>query len=196
MVGASLGELSLLDRIDTDLESLTLMDATDTGRPLLDPILREIATETKTHDARYWVERLAPQSESLIPEALDGLVRRQILDLHPGDFYTFTKRQRSGETRLGEDYLAGESLKARLSRIIFTDEIPGPRDVIIIGLVNACHVFHRMFQIDEKEEARIRFGQQDGPDRPSDSGGGGSEHRRALASPALADQADSSRVAA
>ena len=157
IAGAALGELSLLGRIDTDLESLTLLDAADTGHQLLDPILREIATETETHDARYWVERLAPQSESLIPEALDGLVRRQILDLHPGDFYTFTKRQRPGETRPGEGHLTGESVKARLTRIIFADEIPGPRDVIITGLVNACRVFNLMFQIDEEVEARIQF---------------------------------------
>ena len=157
MVGAALGELSLLGRIDTDLESLTLLDATDTGRPLLDPILREIATETEPHDARYWVERLAPQSESVISQALDGLVRRQILDFHPGDFYTFTKRQRPGETPPGEDHLAGEFVKTRLIRVIFTDEIPGPRDVIITGLVNACRMFHLMYQIDEEEEERIRF---------------------------------------
>ena len=155
MAGAALGELSLRGRIDTDLESLTLLDATDTGRPLLDPILREIATETEPHDARYWVERLAPQSEAMIPQALDQLVRRQILDLHPGDFYTFTRRP--AETPPAEDHLAGESVKARLTRIIFSDEIPGPRDVIITGLVNACRVFHVMFQIDEEVEERIQF---------------------------------------
>ena len=157
MVGAALGELSLLGRIDTDLESLTLLDATDTGRPLLDPILREIATETEPHDARYWIERLAPQSESLIPQALDGLVQQQILDVHTGGFYTFAKRQRPGETSLGEDRLAGETVKAQLTRIIFTDEVPGPRDVIITGLVNACHVFPLMYQIDEEVEERIQF---------------------------------------
>ena len=157
MVGAALGELSLIGRIDTDLESLTLLDATDTGRLLLDPILREIAAETEPHDARYWVERLAPQSESMISQALDGLVRRQILDLHPGDFYTFTKRQRPGETPLGEHYSTGEIVKIRLTRIIFADEIPGPREVILTGLVNACGVFHLMFQIDEEEEKRIQF---------------------------------------
>ena len=157
MVGAALGELSLLRRIDTDLESLTLLDSTDTGRPLLDPLLREIATETEPHNARYWIERLAPQSESLIPQALDGLVRQQILDVHTGGFYTFAKRQRPGETPPGEDRLAGESVKAQLARIIFTDEIPGPRDVIITGLVNACRVFHLMYQIDEEVEERIQL---------------------------------------
>ena len=157
IAGAALGELSLLGRIDTDLESLTLLDATDTGHPLLDPILREIATETEPRDARYWVERLAPQSESMIHQALDGLVQRQILDIHPGDFYTFTKRQRLSETSLGADYSTGEIVKIRLLRIIFADEIPGPREVIITGLVNACRVFHLMFQLDEEAEERIQF---------------------------------------
>ncbi len=157
VVGAVLGELSLLGRIDTDLESLTLVDATDTGRPLLDPILREIATETEPHDARYWIERLVPQSDSVISQALDGLVRRQILDVHPGGFYTFTKRPRPGETPLGADSLPGEFVKARLTMIIFTEEIPGPREVIIIGLVNACRVFHMMYPIEEEEEERIQF---------------------------------------
>ncbi len=156
-VGAALGELSLLGRIDTDLESLTLLDATDTGRPLLDPILGEIATETEPHDARYWIERLAPQSESMISQALDGLVQRQILNVHPGGFYTFARRQRPGETSPRRDRLAAEFVTAQLARIIFTDEIPSPREVIITGLVNACHVFHLMYEIDEEVEERIQF---------------------------------------
>ena len=156
MVGAALGELSLLGRIDSDLTSLILFDSTETGHPVLDPILREIATETQQHDVRYWVERLVPQSESLISDALDRLVRYQILDRHPGDFYTLTKRQRAGDTPLEEDPLAGEFVKARLTKIIFANEIPGPRDVIITGLINACNVFHLMFWIDEEAEERIK----------------------------------------
>ena len=157
MAGAALAELSLMGRIDTDLESLILVDATETGHPLLDPVLREIATEAEPHDARYWVERLAPRSESVISQALDGLVRRQIIDHHPGEFYTFTKRHRRGETALGEDYTTGDFVKARLTTIIFADAIPSPREVIITGLVNACRVFHVMFQIDEEVEERIQF---------------------------------------
>ena len=38
MAGAALAELSLIGRIDTDLESLIILDATETGHPLLDPI--------------------------------------------------------------------------------------------------------------------------------------------------------------
>ena len=155
MAGAALAELSLIGRLDTDLESLILVDATETGHPSLDLILREIATEAEPHDARYWVERLAPRSESAISQALDELVRRQILDHHVGEFYTLTKRHRSKTAP--EEFTVGDFVKARLTRIIFTDAIPSPREVIITGLVNACRAFHQMFQIDEEAEERIQF---------------------------------------
>ena len=156
VAGAVLAELSLIGRIDTDLQSLNLLNSSTTGRPLLDPILQEIATEAEPHDARYWVERLAQRSESVIAETLDGLVEQQILDHHLGEFYTLTKSRRR-EAALREDYTAGDFVKARLIRILFTDAIPSPREVIITGLINACHAFHVMFQIDEEVEERIQF---------------------------------------
>ena len=155
MAGAALAELSLMGRIDTDLESLILLDATATGHPLLDPILREVAGEADSHTARYWVEHLAPQSEAVITQALTSLVRREILDLHPGEFYTFTKHYRRGEST--QEYSAGEFVQARLTRIIFADEIPNPRDAIVVALVNACDVFHLIYQIDDELAQRIRL---------------------------------------
>ena len=45
VAGAVLAELSLMGRIDTDVESLFIVDQTETGDPALDPILKEIAGE-------------------------------------------------------------------------------------------------------------------------------------------------------
>ena len=45
VIGAVLAELSLMNRIDTDLESLFLIDNTETGNPILDPALHAIAAE-------------------------------------------------------------------------------------------------------------------------------------------------------
>ena len=41
--------------------------------------------------------------------------------------------------------------------MIFNNEIPDPRDVIIICLVNTCDVFRFMFQLDDEAEERIQF---------------------------------------
>ena len=81
---------------------------------------------------------LRHRSDSVISEALDELVRRQFLDAHDGGFYTFARRQRRGKTASGEDQVVGEYVNAQLAKVIFTDEIPGPREVILTGLVNAC----------------------------------------------------------
>ena len=48
-------------------------------------------------------------------------------------------------------------MKTRLSRVIFNNEIPDPRDVIIICLINTCDVFRFMFQLDDAAEKRIQF---------------------------------------
>ena len=55
VVGAVLAELSLRSRIDTDMESLFLLDSTETGNATLDTILGEITSESHQHNTRYWI---------------------------------------------------------------------------------------------------------------------------------------------
>ena len=88
VIGGVLGELSLLSRIDTDMDSLILLDRTETGDPALDPILEEIVAEPVQRDARYWIERLAPRADSIIDLTLERLVALRILRHHEGDFWS------------------------------------------------------------------------------------------------------------
>ena len=158
VVGAVLAELSLRSRIDTDLESLFLVDESETGRPALDPILKEIAAESVQRNAQYWIERLAPRAESIIDSVLDRLVDLKILEYHDGEFWTLAPTVWRGElSSKSEEGTAGQFIKTRISRVIFTDEIPDPRDVIIICLVNTCDVFRFIFQLDDEAEERIEF---------------------------------------
>ena len=158
VVGAVLAELSLLSRIDTDMESLHLVDSTETGNPTLDPILKEIAEEPAQHSAQYWVERLALNAESIIDLTLDRLVELGILKHHNGEFWTLTSIKwlpdRQGSSM--ED-TADQFIKARISKFIYASVIPDPRDMIIICLVNTCDVFRFIFELDEEAEERIKF---------------------------------------
>ena len=156
LAGAVLAELSLKMRIDTDMDSLVLLDSTETGDLVLDPILKEIAAESTTRDTNYWIERLAHLGETICDETLERLVERRILEYHDGDFWTFA---RTG-TWLGAD---GEPepvsqnlfVKSRIERAVFTDEIPDPRDILLICLVNTCDVFRFIYQLEEESEERI-----------------------------------------
>ena len=158
VVGAVLAELSLLSRIDTDLKSLFLIDAAETGDPTLDPILKEIAEEPNTHNTLYWVERLAHHAESVIDLTLDRLVDMKILEKHQGEFWTLARNAQMEKFAGGfSEGTLVEFVKTRIAREIFYDEIPDPRDAILISLINACDVFRFMFQLEEESEERIRL---------------------------------------
>ena len=158
VIGAVLAELSLKSRIDTDPESLFLVDDTETGRATLDPILKEIAAEPIQRPTQYWIERLAPRAESIIDLILDRLVDRKILEYHDGEFWTLSRTAwQTGIFGNSPEGTAVQFVKTRISNAIFNNEIPDPRDVIIICLVNTCDVFRFMFQLDDEAEERIQF---------------------------------------
>ena len=156
VVGAVLAELSLRSRIDTDLETLTLLDGTPTGDPANDSILEEIAAEPASHNAQFWIERLAARAEGIIDGTLDRLVELGILEHHDGDFWTLAATQWHEEL-YGNDQegTVGQFIKTRVLKALFTDDIPDPRDIVVISLVDTCDVFRFIFDIDEQTEERI-----------------------------------------
>ncbi|MDE2719219.1 cytochrome P450 [Candidatus Palauibacter polyketidifaciens] len=158
VVGGVLAELSFRSRLDSDLTSLYVVDRDETGDPVLDPILKEIADEPVQRTARYWVERLAPRAESVVDLTLDRLVQRGILQHHDGEFWTLAPpvmhRQQYG---MFEEDATDQFIKARIGNVIFADEVPEPRDVVIVCLVNTCDVFRLIFELDEAAEERIKW---------------------------------------
>ena len=156
VVGAALAELSLISRIDTDLESLILLDGTATGDPALDPVLYKIAADPAQHNAQYWIEKLAPEAESIIDMTLDRLCDLKILQHHDGDFWSLAgSAWRMGVHTGSEVGTAVEFVKTRISRAIFNNEIPDPRDIIIICLIDTCDVLRFIFELDEESEQRV-----------------------------------------
>ena len=158
VIGAVLAELSLRNRIDTDLETLFVVDSEPTGDPILDPILRQIAAEPEGRNAQHWVERLAPNAEDIIDSILDNLVAENVLVHHHGDYWTLSPMaQRSGFLGSPDDSTYSRFVRARISDFIFNNVIPDPRDIIIICLVNACDVLRFIYQLDDDATARVHF---------------------------------------
>ena len=151
--GAVLAELSFSSRVDMDMESLILLDERETGNPILDPSLREIVAEQGQHSAQYWIERLAPQAESVIDLTLERLVEMDLLDRHDGEFWTIARTawraELSGQSVEGS---VGQFVKTRIIMEVFNNEIPSPRDAVIISLMNTCDVFRSMFELDKETE--------------------------------------------
>ena len=157
LAGGVLMELSLENRIDSDLESIMLTDPTPTGDEMLDPALDEIARSEKVRSPEYWVERIAQRGEEIIDTAIDRLVARGIFESDDGGYWSLShKVTRTGRYPLVDGW-AGEEIKGRIFRALFDDEIPEPRDVAIIGLVHYCDGFRTMLDADEYELAETNI---------------------------------------
>ena len=155
--GGVLMDLALKNRIDSDLKTLTLVSDEPTGDDILDPVLEEIVKEKKTHNAQFWVERIAARAETISDKAFARLVKMGILDFDSAGFWSLSKRvSRTGRYPL-VDGAPGEEIKQRITRILVTDEIPEPRDVAIIGLLNNCDGVRTLLEPEELEAAEQRI---------------------------------------
>ena len=139
LAGGILMDLAMENRIDTDLENLILVDSTPVGDSLLDPALAEIAA-SEQKDTRYWLEHLAERAPEVREEALNRLVSEGILE-RQDDRFMWMFRSRRYPTVDGE---AEREVKLRIMEVLFSETIPGPRDVMIICLVDACGIFREL----------------------------------------------------
>ena len=135
LAGAVLMDLALENRIDTDLDNLIMVDSTPVGDTLLDPTLARIASGEQS-DARYWVEQTARQAGEIRQAVLSRLIERGVLVRLPNRFRGFRSQRYQAVAGKAES-----EVKLRIIGILLGDEIPDPRDVVIICLANACGVF-------------------------------------------------------
>ena len=158
LAGAVLMDLQLANRIDTDLDNLTLGNPTPLGDDVLDPVLADIAGAEEKHDALYWVERTAKRGHEIRERAIARLVSRGIL-LEPGDDGLLSLAPEVAHARRypATNGTAREDVKLRVMRVLFSDDIPDPADIVIISLVDACDVWRKLLTAEELVKARKRI---------------------------------------
>ena len=155
LAGGVLMDLALENRIDTDLEKLVLLDATPTGDSLLDETLADIDAAEDKRDARFWVERTANRAADSRERALERLVEKGILERHDDRFLWVFKARRYPII----DGKAEREVKLRIMAVLFSDEIPSPRDIVIICLSDVCGIFNELLSRREADLASERIQQ-------------------------------------
>lgn len=152
IAGAVLMDLAVENRIDTDLEHLILVDGTPVGDSLLDPTLAEIAVGEK-QDTHFWVGQTAQRALAIREEALSRLVEHGILEKQEDRFLWVFRSRRYPLI----DGKAEREVKQRIMGVLFSDEIPDPRDVMLIALADACDIFKELLSHRELERASERI---------------------------------------
>ena len=157
LAGAVLMDLVLANRIDTAPERLFVVDETPLDDDLLDPTLASIAVSGAVHDAGYWVDEIAIRGEAIREDTLNRLVARGILEAESGGCFFFSRTVARSRRYPEIDGRKVEEVQLRIMRALFHDEVPDPRDIVIVGLANACGVFERILSREEREQVRKRI---------------------------------------
>ncbi len=154
IAGAVLMELAIATRIDNDLEHMFLIDDTPTGDVLLDPTLAEIAAAERSN-TRFWIEHIAASGDEIRAAALGRLVERGILEERDERLLWVFRTRRypavDGQVR--------REVKLRIMEVLLSDEIPDPRDAMLICLADACGIFRALLSGRELAEVTPRIEQ-------------------------------------
>ena len=156
LAGAVLMDLALEHRIDTDLHQLVVTDPTPLQDDLLDPTLARIVEATETRDTRYWIEQTSEHADEIRKRALARLVERGILRQEADRSLLGLRRKRRYPIIDGR---AAWEAKLRIMGVLFSDEIPDPRDIVIICLTDACGVLKELLSARELKRATARIEQ-------------------------------------
>ena len=155
LAGAVLMDLALENRIDTDPNQLILVDSTPVGDDLLDPTLARIAEATEAHDTRFWIQDTAQRAYQIRERVLERLVDHGILHVRDDSFLWVFQSRRYPAV----DGKADREVKLRIMEVLFSDEIPDPRDIVIVCLAEACGIFRELLSRRELEHATARIEQ-------------------------------------
>ena len=153
IAGGLLMELALLGRIDTDLEALFPADTKTTGDDLLDAILAEIADAPTRKPSTWWIEQLGSRRGGWLEAILRRLVAAGVLREEDRSYLWVFSRRAYPKISGREEREA----KGRLLSVLFNDDIPDPRDTLLLGLANATGVLFMILTEAEVVKAAARI---------------------------------------
>jgi len=153
-VGAALLDLALENRIDIDQQPPTVLNAEPLKDGLLDPFLTAIVEYGKVEGVQCWVQELSrPQHVDMLQAQMQNrLVARGMLERRDGGRLTLSNRIRQRRASSDER----EEVKARVWGVLFCEDIPEPREILLIGLIEACRILDCIIPHSKRDEVQAR----------------------------------------
>ncbi len=155
VVGAALMDLAIHNRIDTDLEQLMVVDRTPLGDDILDDVLRRLGQPAGDLKIAQAIYDTVPYAEDYKARALARLIAQGILREQNGRHLWVFRTRRYPVIDNAEQ----QEVRARLRHVLLSEEIPDPRDIVLICLIDACLLLGFVMSEKELEGAAPRVAQ-------------------------------------
>jgi golgi phosphoprotein 3 len=155
LAGAALMELALRNKVDTDLNRFFVTDREPTGDEILDDALGALTQAGSDVTTSAAIERITLNTRRYRDIALKRLIEKGVLREEEGRFLWVFHTRRYPVI----DDTEQREVRARLRQLILTDEIPDPRDVVLLCLIDACGLLGLVLSLDEIALRRTRIEQ-------------------------------------
>jgi molybdopterin-dependent oxidoreductase alpha subunit len=143
--GALLLELAFAGRLDNDLENVFHIKTDPTGNPILDDVSENLAAEGSTIPLDRALALASTQAPATLRFVMQNLVTAGVFRKISGQGCP-TEEQRYEVIDLDPVRVLHE----RIRKIVLSaDAVPDPRDVAILGLVEACQLSPQLFSQEE-----------------------------------------------
>ncbi len=154
LIGAVLSELSFLGRIDNDAENLYILNTDATDSPVLNEVLDVLRKSGKTEvSLSRCLQVLLPESKNIEQLVLKELIGKGILKQVNEKLFWFFPSRRYPII----DNVEVTDVERRLRNLVLSNEIPDPRDAVLVSLVNACGLFSEILSSRELRRCEGRI---------------------------------------
>jgi golgi phosphoprotein 3 len=155
LVGAVLGELSFLNKVDSDLKDLHILDTEPTNNPILDSTLESLKKmDTTKISISRCLNILLQNAKDIENQVLDRLIENAIVKKVEGCILWVIPTRRYPKI----DDFQMQDVETRLRELILSDNIPEPREAVLVSLVHTCGLFGQILSPRElrRSEERIK----------------------------------------
>jgi golgi phosphoprotein 3 len=153
LVGAVFFDLALARKIDTDTETIQIIDRSPTGSATLDQVLAAMAQRGEMTSVRQWIEEISYRRVDLEGEALASLIRQGILRHEKSKrlWIIDVERFPMADNRHQQD------VRLRIAEAILSDKIPDTRDIMLVSIAEPCGLLSYVLASEQLSSRRERI---------------------------------------
>jgi len=154
LVGAVLSELSFIGKIDNDVDNLFILNTDATDSPILNAVLDVLRESGKKEiPLNRCLQVLLPKAKDIEQLVLKELIGKGILkEVDEKVFWFFPSRRYPII-----DNVEITDVERRLRNLVLSNEIPDPRDAVMVSMVNACGLFPEILSSRELRRCEERI---------------------------------------
>jgi golgi phosphoprotein 3 len=134
LVGAVFFDLALARKLDTDTESIQIIDRTPTGNATLDRVLHLMQSMPQLTTVREWIEHMFHQRGDLEGEALASLTAQGIIRHEKSKLLWIIDIERFPLV----NNVPQQDVRQRLRDTVLSDGIPDSRDIMLVSIAEPC----------------------------------------------------------